>query len=365
MKLKLMIYTYLIICASMILFNIVCALVFRCRERQLDRVSLAFAKKIRKHLKKKSIVPEDIEYMQKELRKTQNLRAFDRTLSTMSIKSPKKVRRYLDEMVPVFIRLAEDYGKRNDLQAAYFPYVIQKHEIFKGKNATGIITQMLKMVRSENLYCRENALQALYSIGNPDAVVKALQIIDSSENYHNNKMLCDGLLKYTGDKAKFERKLWAAFPLFGVNMQVAIIDYFRFDSEECPEDMLQIMNDPNIDREVVYSCIRYFGKYPYEKAYPYLMAFAQSSDNKDWACIAIAATALAMYPGDKTEAVLKKLVSNENWYVRLNASKSLDELGFDYISSIDIIESDDRFASEMMTYRLDQKKLKEGGEGNE
>ena len=45
----------------MILFNIVCALVFRCREHQLDRVSLAFAKKIRKQLKKKSIVPEDIE----------------------------------------------------------------------------------------------------------------------------------------------------------------------------------------------------------------------------------------------------------------------------------------------------------------
>ena len=45
--------------------------------------------------------------------------------------------------------------------------------------------------------------------------------------------------------------------------------------------------------------------------------------------------------------------------MRFNASQSLDKLGMEYVDVVDVFESNDRYAGEMMRYRLEQKKLRE------
>ena len=67
----------------------------------------------------------------------------------------------------------------------------------------------------------------------------------------------------------------------------------------------------------------------------------------------------AGYLCEKTEEVLKGLLHSRNWYVRYNASQSLDKLGVEYTDLIDVFEGEDRYAGEIMRYRLDQKKMKE------
>ena len=111
--------------------------------------------------------------------------------------------------------------------------------------------------------------------------------------------------------------------------------------------------------EVAYSCIRYFGKYHYEPAFSYLIAFAEHSEESRWEYTAIAASALGNYPGKRTEEALKSLLSSRNWYIRYNASESVEKLGLDYTDLIDIFEGEDRYAREIMRYRLDEKKMKE------
>lgn len=142
-------------------------------------------------------------------------------------------------------------------------------------------------------------------------------------------------------------------------MQVIVLDYFRFASGQYHDRMLRLLLSKDRSDEVAYSCIRYFGKYHDEAAYPYLLDLAKMDRGDAWEYAAIAATALANYPGEKTVETLKRMLRSQNWHVRFNASKSLELLGLDYTDLIDVFEGDDRYAGEMMRYRFDQKQLRE------
>jgi hypothetical protein len=55
---------------------------------------------------------------------------------------------------------------------------------------------MLELVHSPSLYVRENAIHAIYSVGDVEYAIRALLILNESTYYHNTKMITDGLLKF-------------------------------------------------------------------------------------------------------------------------------------------------------------------------
>lgn len=357
MKIETLIYAYLAICLAMIIFNLVCVVVFRRRDAKLVRRSTAFCEKITEQAKLSEPDAKHRKYLSKKLCRVSNLMAFDETLERLYADNPEKIRRYIEALSPMFIYLTLEYLKKNKLKAAYFPYIIKKYGIFRGQHISIISDLMLELVNNQSLYCRENALQALYSIGDCESVVKALTVLDGGTYYHDKKLITDGLLKFTGDAKKLSELLWQKFSDFSVTMQVAVLNYFRFFSGDYCAEMLRLMTDSGQNAEIRYCCIRYFGKYRYQPAFPYLIDFVAEEDSENWEFAAIAATALAAYPSEKTAELLKEKLSSRNWYVRFNAAQSLEMLGFDYMKLIDVFEGDDRYAGEMMRYRLDRKKL--------
>ena len=46
-----------------------------------------------------------------------------------------------------------------------------------------------------------------------------------------------------------------------------------------------------------------------------------------------------------------------NWYIRYNASASLEGLGLSYEGMLRILAGDDRYAREMLSYRMESKRL--------
>ena len=46
-----------------------------------------------------------------------------------------------------------------------------------------------------------------------------------------------------------------------------------------------------------------------------------------------------------------------NWYVRYNSATSLEKLGFDYEDLLGGAAGSDRYAREMLTYRLETRRL--------
>ena len=363
MNVETMIFAYLAICVSMILFNIACIFVFESKEKKLDRTSWHFEEKIKEQF---AIVTEDgqvseehVKYLSKKLEKVANLMAFDETMERLQKADPDSAAEYLNEIYPVFVSLAMNYRIKSELKLAYFPYILQKYEILKKKSSDSINAMLLKMVENPSLYCREIALKALSTTGKTEYIMRALKILDRGRFYHSPKLLTDGLLSFEGDCEELTARIWESYGEFSVSMKVTLLNYMRFRSGGYEERMLALLNNEQENEEVHYACIRYLGKYPLEEAYPVLLDLVKKERERTWQYAAIAASALASYPGDETVDALKEKLSSQNWYVRLNASKSLEILGLGYSDLIDILDGSDRYAREILLYRFDKRKANE------
>ena len=359
MKTEVLIYAYLAVCAAMIGFNIACIFVFRIKDKRLHHYSQRFIRIVRQTIKDQAITDKHCKHLAKKLKKINNLMAFDKTMEELFAEDPKQTKEYLRQLIPVFTYLTLEYKKKSEIQAAYFPYLINKYKVFQGQPISIVMGILLELVHSPSLYVRENALQAIYSIGSVEDTINALWILNESSYYHHPKMIADGLLNFSGDTKQLGERLWNNFDRFSNKMQRVIVDYFRFSSPDHQERILELLTSQYVDDEVAYSCIRYLGKYAYPPAYPALMDIVEKYQHDQWIYTAITALALANYPGERTVAILKEMLHSPNWHVRSNASQSLMALGLYYTDMIDVFEGRDRYASEIMRYRFDQKNMKD------
>lgn len=361
MKIEVMIYVYIFICVGMICFNIVYGILSRRREEKILHVSNTFKEEIKnemEYFKEHGKVREEHKkQLIKKLRVIGNMRAFDMVLEEYSKQDIETVRIYLVELDDVFIELTSSYHKKDEIESAFFPYIIGKYKILKGREP-GVIMDMLYMLLQEHsIFCRENAMQAIYTSGNSHCVVNALKIIDNPNRFYHPKLLTDGMMNFEGDFNELNRELWNEFENYSIQIQVAILDYIRFSSGDFCREMLELMIDEKRDDEIRFACIRYLGKYRYDEAYPYLLEYADLTSTRRWEYAAISSSSLSTYPFPETEKTLRRNLYNRNWYVRFNASQSLEKMGFTYFDLIDIIEGNDRYASEILRYRFDQREL--------
>ncbi len=123
--------------------------------------------------------------------------------------------------------------------------------------------------------------------------------------------------------------------------------------------MFRIMTDENEDRELRLAAVRYFGRYPWERARGVLIGFAVDKEVLRWEYAAVAAGALKDYSGEDIISALKSALSSSNWYVRYNAAVSLEAKGLSYAHLMDVMLGNDRYAREMMEYRLEERRLME------
>ncbi|MGN1405789.1 MAG: HEAT repeat domain-containing protein, partial [Erysipelotrichaceae bacterium] len=329
------------------------------QDKRLNKNNDMFTELIRKQLEKGTDINHQ-KYMYRKLKNIDNLQAFDLALETLEKENKDEVKVYLESLTPVFIDLTQIYLKKEELQAAYFPYIIKKYKLFFMTNNNIVLGTLLELVRHSSLYSRENAMEALYSIGNSEAVLKALKIINDSDYYHNDKLLCDGLLSFGGDKKELDESLWHDYHYFNENIQLVILEYFRFgnDGEKYIEQVFDVLSSSKRNSEVYYSCIRFFGKYPYYDAYRQILE-GISDDKAGFELKTVAAAALGSYDYPETREVLIRLLHDRNWYVRNSAASSLRKLGVDYFDLIDIFDGDDRYAREIAAYSLKREKVKE------
>ena len=358
-----MIYAYLAICTSMILFNLACVFVFRRRDTSLRRLSSRLETRVAEQLERvragQPVEERHKTFLQKSLRQTSRLLAFDDTLDRLLSREPEVVWEYLRQISPVFTCLAIENQYHSSIKLTYFAYVVRKYRILKGRPAGPVLDVMNTLLGMPSLYCRENALQAIYSSGNCGCVISALQAVDESPRFHHAKLLTDGLLTFPGDREQLSRELWRHFDRFSVKMRVVILDYFRFSGMDMQEQLLPLLADPRQDDEIRFSCIRYFGKYPCQAAYPLLLDFVNHPKGNRWEYAAISASALASYPGQHSTDVLKQALHSSNWYVRFNAAQSLERFHLTYLELSDTLDGNDRYAREILQYRMDLKNARE------
>ena len=350
---------------SMIIFNFVYNMILKGSGYRLKKRSKKFKKCISEQMERiqdgKEAETKHFSYLRKKLSKVQNLMAFDKALESVLSKDESAIveYEYMTLMQPVMLYLAGVYKKRENLQSAYFAYFVGKHNFEKYMNMEDIQSVMLEYMDKDSLYCRINTLQALYTFGNEESVVDAISILDRSDAFMHEKILTDGLLSYTGDHDMLIHKLWSKIESFSERVQLSILNYIRFKSGDYCEEMFSIMHDESNDKEIRFSAIRYFGKYIYEPAKEPLIAFVSDKNPINWEYAAISATSLAKYEGDDVIDVLMDAMHSSNWYVRYNASISLENHNLNYKDLIEVVGGKDRYAREMIMYRLDSRRMEQ------
>ena len=212
MKIETMIYVYIAICLSLIAFNCVYVFIIKRNADKLlkdtDDSDVRIWEQIMRLDDGIPVSEHHKKFLCRKLKRTAKLTAFDKSLAGIYEKNPEKAKRYLYEIYSVFMYLATVYQKRDVIKSAYFPYIISKYEILRYKEIDFITEFMFNLLHSDNVYCRENALKAIYSMGRSEYVTEALKIIDKNLSFHHQKLICDGLFGFCGDKSELAEKLW-------------------------------------------------------------------------------------------------------------------------------------------------------------
>lgn len=359
MKIETLIYIYMAICVSLIVFNCAYVFILRRNAKKLEKDTNEFDVIISEQLLRIDdgghVSKNHTKLLCRKLKSTAKLTSFDKSIDSLYSRHPDKTKKYLNEIYPVFMYLTTAYHRRDEIKSAYFPYIISKYEILKYKEISFIADFMFDLLRSDNVYCRENALKALYSTGNSDYVVEALKTIDKNKSFHHPKLVCDGLFLFGGDRQELCCKLWEAFESYSVPMQVNILNFMRFAGMKNDEKVYAILIDEKRNQELRFSAIRYFEKFASQSAEAALHELAENKQDLTWEYQAIASSALKSYPGAKTAEILQNNLSSSNWYVRLNSAVSCEKLGYSYTDLINVFDGHDRYAREMIRYRLDRR----------
>lgn len=360
MGVELILYLYGAVCLCMIVFNVVCALLLRGSDSRLQRRAARFRQAAERQLARlaagKPVEQRHLLRLQRKLCRSKNLIAFDRMLRALR-ETGETADGYLAQLQPCLLHLALVYQRRESTQAAYFSYFLSRYILPAHLPIQSLQEVLLDYLARDNLYCRVNALQALYAFGSIEHIVTALHVQDRSADPLHDKILTEGLLTFTGDHRALIAQLWRELDSFTPHTRLAILNYIRLRSGDYAPEMFALMTDDRADKELRLAAIRYFGRYPYDRAAEPLLAFAADSDPARWEYATVSASALAHYPGGRVIDTLKAALHSSNWYVRAAASASLEAHHLSYEDLMDIVSGNDRYAREMMTYQLEARRI--------
>ncbi|MGI6254932.1 MAG: HEAT repeat domain-containing protein [Acutalibacter sp.] len=365
MGVEVMIYIYGAVCLSMIVFNTAYNLAMRSSEPRLEKQEAKLRARVTEELaavrRGEPVSAAHMDYLARALSRVNNLLAFDRVLTPLFANQVSSTNRsYLDQLQPMVLRLAMAYRERENTQAACFTYFLSHYTQRRDMPIDSLQDILVDYVRKDSLYCRVNALDALYTFGSADHVVQAVVLQDDGKVFVHDKLLTEGLLTFHGDHRELIGKLLSVLDRLSPRTQLAVLNYIRFCTAGYEREMFAIMQDESRDKELRLSAIRYFGRYEYAPALEPLLAFASDKSLDKWEYTTVSVSSLARYPGDRVIEVLKGALHSSNWYVRSAAAQSLEARGVGYGDLLDVVSSGDRYAREMILYRLESHRLKEG-----
>ena len=363
---EVLLYGYGIVCLSMLVFNVLYGLHLRSDDRRMNTKTEVIRRRVTEQLERlqenpsgpaQTVQASHLAWMRRYLSRINYLLAFDGLMDELDSQAAA-YQSYMRQLQPVFLYLATVYWKRESTQAAYFCYFLARHKLRRHMELDQIQQVMLSYLKKDSLYCKINAWKALCSFGSPSILVRALQELGAGETSQlHEKVITEALLTYTGDPKSLIEVLWSRMESFSIPIQRAVLDYIRFQSGDYRERMLGILRDERRDKELRLSAVRYFGRYPDPSARALLLGFLQDSDPTHWEYSAISASSLAGYDGQDVVDALLRAMNSSNWYIRSNAASSLEAHGLSYEQMFQVLSGGDRYAREMLAYRLKAKRL--------
>ena len=262
---------------------------------------------------------------------------------------------YIRQTAPTIVSLTSTYRKKDDIVHVFYVFMLKKYGYMRHFHTSELVANLRDLLDRGDATCAEGVLLAVYQIGDSKITLEVLQQVDKMNHFLHPKIISDGLLSFSGDVQELQHMILEHLCSFSEQMQVNLLNYLRFSSNAHCERILQLLQSENTYDETRFACIRYLGKYPYAPAYDLIARFASGEAGGRIEYAIIALSVLRYYPQPRTPEILRSQVNNSNWFVRYNASESLEYLGVEYQDLIDIFDGNDRFARDMLQYQFDQR----------
>ena len=336
---------YIFICVALMVFNIAYIMKQKASEKQNQR-RIAYWEKVLDQRKDGSLSNKE----GKKLRQINELTSFYHALDTEVLCIDQGQSFYLHNAA-LIRELAIEYQKHSPMEKAFFAYFLASFS-FKGAKDTEILNQiMLNYFDNSTVYCRENVLHALYSLGSVSAIEHAFSLLNENDWYHNPKLLADGLALFRGDKTALVLHLWRHRDKWRDDLLQGLVQFAgQLDDKEIQEQFYEAFEKESLSSEVRFALIRYFGSHETSGAKDILVSYLLSNKSDEEHYAISAASALAIYPGeDVTDALISGLYSR-SWYIRRNAAVSLYKRKAMEKAYRMVQIHEDRYAKDMLDY---------------
>ena len=302
-------------------------------------------------VKGKSVEKEFLGKLRKDLLHGKKLMNFHHALESFD-RNQIEFQIFLDQLEECMKDMAVNYGTKDSMEKAYFANFYSCFS--RGKwIEEKFLYIFIDYLDGSNVYVRENVLQAIYSSGKIEWILRILGIFTDYEWFHHSKLIGDGLFKFNGDKKKLSLVLWSHRKEYSLSIYLGIIQFITLSSEDFQEKMLQTAMNEYEDMEIRLGAIRYLSRYPYKPAEEILFGYLLHKHH-EFQLRVVAARALGRYDSKETIEVLKEGLSDPNWYVRFNACESLIELKVNLMNLKEIILGDDKYARDILLYRINK-----------
>lgn len=364
MSIQLIVGFYAAVSLLMIGFDLLFLQWERLCDWRLERRTARLSTDLREEMARNLDFPDEAHrrMLVRRLRSLPGMESFDRTLERARAERPDAVDRYLLGVSSVFERLAPYFSRRDELRRAYFAFIVRRW--YLRRPAGPVLMQALQEdTRARALYTRENALEAIVAVGEPADVARAVVALGEAGVSHSRRLVSEALLAYPGDGEGLADALLARFDELSVPMRVCVVNYLRLSGparhgggQGAPGDryafLLSVLCDESAGKDVRLACVRFFARRPWDGALEPLLGLARREGPTEWEYAAVAASALASYPGERSVRALKGCLRSPVYQVRFNAAKALYGMGLSLEGDLaDVLAGDDAYAREMLLYR--------------
>lgn len=353
---SIVVYFYIFICIALLVFNIA-YIAYSKQHQTRNRKLINKMKKFQLQILNQNVrelTVKQKKYLVRRLKKTAGLEAFSKSLEENKKELSEEANdQYLVIGREVFVELTKIYCHRPVMERAFWASFVADYFGNVKDHFQRMGELFLFYFRDSTIYCRENVLRALYVIGKPEDIKRALQIMQAYGWYHHPRLISDGMMIFKGDKEALVRYLWSNDE-WSQGIKIALIQFMTNVSDSFTDLM---MNSINVeDEEVQFAAIRYFERHPSEKVKSKLIEIVESEREPAVAAV----LALSVYKDEETKAVLNKAMVSFNWNIRKNAALALLKMGLSPEEEEALKNHPDRYAREMFDYVLESGGRKEG-----
>lgn len=318
------IYFYIGICILLILFELIWNQYIKMYNIQSRKMKIKYKEQIlcveRYHEK------IDTELFFKELKNANNLIAFQDAFE--EIVKKRNCQDFLHQILPVFIKLNDVYANRKkEMEKAFFAYVIgTDFTINNVENANMFLETLYSFLNSSSIYCRTNAMVAIFHIGKINHVMRAIQFLNRNEIVYHNNLLARNLKDFEGNKKILAIELMKHFDEYAVNTQIAIVKFLTEYNYVLEEDMLKKLQMKGIATDVKCEIMRYFQTNKSEMAKKFLISKLKESNLVADDLIIKAIGTLGYYNDIEVREVLENLKDSNDENILEAVYRSLEKM---------------------------------------